>query len=307
MADYLERLRLRKEDVFARILFLISRATAHIRRAEQIEKVDDWQRVALWGAAGSCMAESAALHMLAGEPDPHAELSRAGQQYLLAGLPYGLMVESLFTPEDEIEDLLSSPFTEGWLREIDMMFEKAHEDSPSEIGKKTPPANLFAINQQVYLCMTIVSFPSLAEQHKDRLKLMIDRMKAHPNLPHGPQSQVLHVQLDIIEPAFDAMTNSMYEGRARAVNALKRLALHYAESIESAQRNEYLWKNLWSPVDYLDLEIVCAAKCVASAFSDVNLARIVDEESIAAIPLLLAPELRRRPRLNPQPTPRTRR
>jgi len=53
---------------------------------------------------------------------------------------------------------------------------------------------------------------------------MISHMRHHPNVPHGPQSQPLHVQLDIVEPVFEAIAFSAYDGHDRAVNALKRLA-----------------------------------------------------------------------------------
>jgi hypothetical protein len=292
MANHLERLRLRKRDVDARIHFLNGRAKAHVERAVAVEGRDDWQRTALWGAAGSCMAQSASLSMLAGSPDAYPELSRAANAYLIAGLPYGLIVEFLYAPSDRIEQLLSSFDVKAWLRDIDETLKKPPEGEP----EKVLPANLSAINQQLYLCMAIMSSPNMAMEHEGRLRLMMDQMKPHPNVPHGPQSQPLQVQLDIFEPVFDAMVHSVYEGRERSVEALRRLTLHYAESIQSAQHNEHLWTNLWSPVDYLDLEIVFAAKCVARAFPNVNLTRIVDEKSIAAIPLLLAfgPETRPR-------------
>jgi hypothetical protein len=301
MADHLERLGLKKRDVDARIHFLNGRANAHIRRAETGEASDDWQRIALWGAAGSCMAQSASLNMLASAPDPYDELSQAARAYLIAGLPYGLIIESMYASEDEMENLLSSSVVQAWLGEIDQTFEKSRIESPAGPTQRALPANLSAINQQLYLCMTIMSTPNIAKGNKERLKRMMNQMKLHPNLPHGPQSQPLQVQLDIIEPVFDAMANSVYEGWGRAANALRRLALHYGESIESARHNQYLWTNLWSPVDYLDLEIVSAAKCVARAFPNVNLASIVDEESISAIPLLVAAGPATRPR------PRTRR
>jgi hypothetical protein len=265
MADHLGRLRMRKRDVDARIHFLKGRANAHVKRAETSEP-DGWQRVALWGAAGSCMAQSAALNMLTGAPDPYAELNQAASAYLIAGLPYGLIVESLCAPEDGIEGLLSTSMVKKWLAEINQSFEDAYKERAEKTGQKVLPANLSTINQQLYLCMTMMRTPNLAREHKELLRLMIGQMKPHPNLSHGAQSQPLQVQLDIFEPVFNAMANSEYDGSVRAVNALRRLTSHYAESIESAQRNEYLWTNLWSPVEYLDLEIVFAAKCVARAF-----------------------------------------
>jgi hypothetical protein len=293
MADHLERLGLQRDNVDARIKFLSNRAKVHRRRAQTSEGVDDWQRTASWGAAAYCMAQGASLTMLAGSIDPAAELRQAAEAYLNAELPYGLIVESMSTGEGGIEDHRSSSLVEIWLGGIDRRFGKSRKEPMDDL-----PANLSAINQQLYLCMAAMSSARTARAYREPLKRMIDQMKPHPNVPHGPQSQPLHVQLDIIEPIFDAMAHSAYEGHDRAVNALKRLASHYAESIESAQHNQYLWSNLWSPIDYLDLEIVFAARCVARAFSNVNLPTIFDEDSIAAIPLLVAAGLdtRRRPR-----------
>ena len=121
-------------------------------------------------------------------------------------------------------------------------------------------------------------------------------MRNHANVPHGAQGQPLDAQLDIIEAVFEANVNSPHVDPAWAVNALRRLASHYAESIESARHNDYLWINLWSPVEYLDIEIMFAARCAAKALENLDLTSIFERDSIAAIPLLLADRPSRKPR-----------
>ena len=59
------------------------------------------------------------------------------------------------------------------------------------------------------------------------------------------------------------------------------------KSIEAAQRNDYLWNNLLSPVEYVNLELVFAATGVARTF-DLDLGSILPSASVAAIPLQLA-------------------
>jgi hypothetical protein len=297
MADHLDRLGLRKHDVEARVQFLKGRANTHRIRAEETDNLEDWQRAALWGAVGNCMAQSASLSMLSNELIHTSMLREAALAFLNAELPYGVMLESMASVEVGAKDSLSYSRVETWLSEIDQPSGDAAQPAREGIKRKDVPASLATINQRLYLCMGIMGSPDELRRHAERLKRMIDQMKPHPNIPHGPQSQPLHVQLDIIEPVFNAMIGrSTYEDRNRSVLALQRLAFHYAESIESARHNKYLWENLWSPVEYLDLEIVYAAKCIAKVFDDIDLATVVDPESIAAIPLLLAAEPRSRPR-----------
>jgi hypothetical protein len=281
--------------------FLIDRAKLHRNLANESVSQDSWKRTALFGAAGSCMAQAASLAILADEDNANSLLQSAAKDYLNAGSPYSLVIESLRASDDEIDGLLFNSPAGTWLREIDDAFRKPYkEDRKAEDRKATAergiPVNLSAPNQQAYLGMVMVSARKVAKEYQELLKRLIDRLRNHPNVPHGPQGQPLDVQLDIIEAVFDASVNSLHADPSPAENALRRLASHYAESIQSARHNDYLWTNLWSPVDYLDIEIVFAARCVAKAFENVELNSIVEPNSIAAIPLLLGAKPQSKPR-----------
>jgi hypothetical protein len=296
MADHLERLGLPEHIVASRIHFLIDRATHHRNRANETDSADSWKGTALFGAAGSCMVQAASLAILADKDNADLLLELAATDYQNAGSPYSFVVQSLRTSDNEIDGLLFNSRAGKWLWEIDSAFQEPHKEDRKATAERDLPVNLSAPNQQVYLCMVMASARIVAKEYQGPLRRLIGRLRNHPNIPHGPQGQPLDVQLDIIETVFEANVNSSHVGQSRAVNALRRLASHYAESIQSARQNEYLWTNLWSPVDYLDIEIVFAARCVAKAL-DVELRSIVESDSIAAIPLLLAA----RPQSKPNP------
>jgi hypothetical protein len=295
MADHLDRLGLRKDAVASRIRFLTDRANLHRNRANETDSRDSWRRTALFGASGSCTVQAASLAILAGEDNADFLLQLAANDYLNAESPYGLVVQSLRTPDDDLDSLLFNSPAGMWVREIDDAFRESYKEDRKGMAERDIPINLSAPNQQAYLCMALVSARRVAKEYQEPLKRLIHRLRNHPNIPHGPQGQPLDVQLDIIEAVFDATVNSLAADQSRAINALRRLASHYAESIQSAQHNDYLWTNLWSPVDYLDIEIVFAARSAARAFENVEMNSIVEPDSIAAIPLLLAPRPQSRP------------
>jgi hypothetical protein len=84
---------------------------------------------------------------------------------------------------------------------------------------------------------------------------------------------------------FQLSTDQVSEdSKSSAEQALRRLALRYHHSLETARRNDYLWKNLWSPVEYLDLEVVAAATFLARAAETEFVPEGLDLPEVAMIP-----------------------
>jgi hypothetical protein len=289
---YLERLGLPQDKVITRIRFLTDRAASYRKQADRDDTVDPWRRTTWQGAAGTCMVQAVALSLLAEDYETDRLLDLAASDYVNAGLPFGYLLQSLRVPDGEIDGLLFSAPVVNWLRALDEAARKQETHDRKTGPDNELPAYLSVINQQLYVLMVLTSAGKVKKEYQKLLKGLIARLRSHPNLPHGPQGQPVAVHLDIFETVFYAGLNPDHRDPSPALNALRRLATHYAESIESARQNQYLWTNLWSPVAYLDLELMFAAKCVARALNH-ELDGIVEPSSVAAVPLLLGSQANR--------------
>jgi hypothetical protein len=289
MADHLQRLGLDKSAVDARIRFLIDRANAHSNEAHEVEGEQNWRRIASFGAAGTCHVDAAALSMLAGHSADDL-LSQAAQNYLHAGHPYGMFLMSLRTWPDEEQNFIFNSLMSDWLERLERVAGEGDLHEERRGDEQTPP-QLLAINQQLYLCFAMISIPNVARDYRAFLRRMITVMKSHSNLPHGPQGQPLQTQIDILEPALNMILGDQPpKDINRPMQAISRLSFHYGESIEAARRNSYLWRNMWSPVEYLDLEVVAAAMCMGRASRNFHFQELARRDVHAEIPLLIAEE-----------------
>jgi hypothetical protein len=306
MASHLERLGLSELAVNDRIRFLVDRAEVHSKEAREFEDRHDWGRATKFGAAGTCLGEAVSLSLLLGH-NADDLLYQAAQNYLAAEHPYGLFLLSLGTrPEEAASQALNSPMQE-WFERLDRLISD-EKDSGVETRSRRPIApQLLSLNQQLYLCFAMISIPAVAQEYQSVLRRMMNIMQSHSNMPHGPQGLPIQTQIDILEPILNMILGEQRpRDISRAMGAITRLSFHYGESIEAARRNSYLWKNMWSPVDYLDLEIVAAAMCMGRASHNVEFGELANRDIHAGIPLLIAEE-RLRPPLRPRPRPTTRR
>jgi hypothetical protein len=294
--SYLQELGLEPETVLAKIQFLVWRADAHRTQAERSESPDRWARTALVGAAASNMAQAASLTFLTKDPDINL-LQRASMDYLKAQLPYGLLLDSLCSQDEQAYDGAITNMAAQWLSQVDDSYRKDEETSPDAMIQERLPGELSSINQQLYLAAALISSSEMADRYYEPLKSLLARLRSHSNMPHGPQGQPLAVYLDIYEPLLDYMKRP-YQDTQLSLEALKRLMTRHSESIESAMRNAYLWKNICSPVEYLDLEIVFAAKSMAHRF-ELQLDEVLDSENTSSIPIRIAMSLSRTLRPSP--------
>jgi hypothetical protein len=290
MPTFLEELDLSGEIVGRRIEFLAQRGELHREEAQSHER-EDWRRNALWGAAGSCAIQSAELALIAGN-DARSYIAQAGSDFSRAGLPFGLLLQVLAASEDDARGIVFNSRAGDWIWQIDAAEkESAGDHEPDRHFEQTAPA-LAVKNQQIYLCLAMVSVPDAAREYGEPLSRIIEGLGLHPNLPHGAQGQPLQVYLDIIEPAFTiARSQKFGEISSRQMRALFRLAVRYSESIEAARRNTYLWKNLWSPVEYVDLDVVTAAFSLARATKNREFLYADMHDLVANIPFQVALEL----------------
>jgi hypothetical protein len=188
-----------------------------------------------------------------------------------------------------LSSILNSPMN-YWLGLLDRL-SIAKERTEDEKDDVLAQSQLFSTNQQLYLCFAMISMPEIALQRRDFLRRMIGLMESHSNLPHGPQGQPLQTQIDILEPALNLILGEQRHGDvSRSMQAIARLSFHYGESIEAARRNDYLWSNIRSPVEYLDLEVVAAAVCMGRASRDIQFHELAIRDAYARIPLLIAEE-----------------
>jgi hypothetical protein len=290
MADYLERLGLRASAVISRIRFLTDRASVHTSEAHEVEDTQSWRRIASFGAAGTCLCQAASLSLLLGH-DADDFLYQAAQNYLLAEHPYGIFLMSFRTRADEAAGLLFNTPMRDWLIKLERSTADDKDSREERKDEEPVPPQLLSTNQQLYLCFAMVSIPVVAQEYRNLLRRMIKTMQSHSNLPHGPQGQPLQTQLDILEPALNMIVGERHSGDInQSMRAIARLSDHYGESIEAARRNSYLWRNMWSPVEYLDLEIVAAAMCMGRASRDVQFQELASRDIHAGIPLLIADE-----------------
>jgi hypothetical protein len=294
MTDYLEALGLSKDVVGQRISFLRDRSDEHRARATDADGMDnDWRQIALWGAAGTCAVRAAQLTLLVRHEDATRLLDQAASDYLKAGMPYGLVLQALSVPGDEAEKRMFESFASEYLEQVDAELRSAASDDEKrwEMDKgrsepKHPPSSAVrAANQQFYLCFAMAGGRGVASEYHDPLGRVIEALGKRGNLPHGPQGAPLHVYHDLLRYLFQLSTYQVSEdSKSSAEQALRRLALRYHHSLETARRNDYLWKNLWSPVEYLDLEVVAAATFLARAAETEFVPEGLDLPEVAMIP-----------------------
>jgi hypothetical protein len=223
--------------------------------------------------------------------------------YLKAGISFGFCL-AMLDPSETISDAQSVKLQAGeWIEELDRtrrdrtLDQGISVDDGESTGKSEPPSEfkfgLSAPNQQLYLCFAIVSMPEMVQEYRGALQRTIDYLRLHPNLPHGPQGQMLQTQLDIIEPAIEMarVGRGSHNVPFQARRALARLANRYAASIEAARRNTHLWTNLWAPVDYVDLELVATSVLLARASQNYGFFSDIVTDPIASIPFQIAAEI----------------
>jgi hypothetical protein len=280
MRDYLDQLTLSAETVSHRIHFLQARADTHFGAAR--ESADRRHHDERLGAMATCLTQMACLGLLKGNEDVATWLQEASNWYIGTDLCYGLFIGTVPGPKQPNVVECTHQFV-GRLQE-----QIPHRDSLE--GEPLALPEWFSPNQQLYFYLTQArksrwDVPtSLTQWTRHNLAL-------HANTPHGPHGVPIQVYLDLADALseFQKRVNTRNTG-INAIRPLQRLALAYHHSVEAARHNPYLWNNLWSPVEYLDIELVTLAALTAEAAGGVDILNdcMRPLPTIAKIPIEIA-------------------
>lgn len=293
--SYLEDLGLSANMVDARITFLFGCAHEHLEQA-RVDRpglgrrggqggsrsegdTDSWNKIARFGAAATLFAEAGQLalleggHKIQGDDGRRRGLKDAAEYYRKAALPYGLLLEAMRMPGEAAAKFL---FSEGRVadavRQIDQWYAQSRAripDTPSEEERKRLielPPELSEPNQQIYLCLAIVGVPVVGRELHQSVARVLDALRVHNNIAHGPHGLPLETYRDFAETLLAVNLGvAQTDIYGRSERALAEIAWGYQRSLQAARHNAYLWENFWSPVEYLDLELVACAAFLARA------------------------------------------
>lgn len=217
----------------------------------------DERDFALLVDAASALREAAMLALVSAPDQAPGLLRRSGRLFLEASVPYGVYLVALSGRVDEATDISFSVHLELALRSIEP------PDSPI-LGERTdtegsnPSVPSALPQQQLYLLLAGVASDILRSPRQDGLReLMARSPHRNSNLAVGALGLPTMRYWSAVESLMDeqgAPNPSSVPDETLAV--LEWLAARHADVVASAQVNDYLWRNLASPVDVVDLDLI---------------------------------------------------
>jgi len=216
-----------------------------------------------------------------------SSLRSAGRHYRLAGLPYGLLLETMTSP-DRGHEILSEPGLVDTLRALAPQITEEPRPGPVDdtgpyIGHEpslqtrgVPERGLrFAGDalahpiQQSYLILAFLGDPRSAVEHRNQIAAVLERLSVHGALPVGAQSAPLAIYLAVARGVLEG-TNGNVEARASMVSAFRTLGQAQAANIELARQDHYHWERILSPTVLVDIDQVLFAAMMARATGDLK-------------------------------------
>ncbi|MFJ6677466.1 hypothetical protein ACIQMJ_40755 [Actinosynnema sp. NPDC091369] len=240
-----------------------------------VSRDDPWRSAALRASAYRMAAQYAALV----DPTAAARLAfRASIAYLEAGLPFGAMVA------------------------VGLMGRRAAVTGALVDRIRAMTTGFSALDpvQRVYLLLTLVGHPVLADNFESAVPDVARNLAAHGLHPVGAHGVPLadHFELalalfrtgrrpDLVAPVDDVEGPEVFDH-------LVAIGRRRAAALRVAQGNDYLWRNAAAPVDLVDLEEVSMTGLILNRLGGRRWldSAIREEEPLVRIPLLVAQGLR---------------
>lgn len=190
-------------------------------------------------------------------------LLESAERYSALGTPYGYFLMAAADPE----------------RLASRIFEEGPQRMSLEYGDGARPLARAALGIPVQLAYFLLSLHArgvLAREFSAIRETAMTRARAHESTPIGPEGVPIKRYLDFTDfLAADTMQGIIDEEGVvrlaqRTVAGLAPLARQYAENIEQARANRYLWERLQAPVDVVDLDIAGMAALASGLASEMR-------------------------------------
>ena len=192
-------------------------------------------------------------------------LKRSASRYYRTGLPYGYFLSSLIAnSRDTMATLVEGP-TVSMLEAI-LNNERLDREDMGELGM----VSMRYPNQQVYLLLAFLSHREIANEFGNLIERAVESLDVHGTLPMGPQSVPLARYIKIAQLVWEihqSRGNISFSRILQGISPLLNITFRYQESIELAMRNRYLWEQMQSPVELIDLDSAGLVTLVAGALS----------------------------------------
>lgn len=292
----LQALQIDSETVSRSVKFFESygkRVAPSIARPSDVSSFRDWTD---GGTAATGLRFAAQFASLIEVEEARRLLNQAALLYVSLGVPYGYFLYASFVDRsDAIRSLSSDPAVQ-WLRRL-----SSHtlSDIPREPGRLDYVALSYPV-QQVYLFLAMTAHSEIWREFSSELGSLRKSLALHNGQPVGPQGTPARAYLRVGE-LLQHIHHHDTEARGQAVVELANLARRYEASILEAKENHFLWSQMQSPIDIVDLDVVGLTTMVDSALEQASMERLRLRESIfeqlsdiGRIPIDIGLSIRRR-------------
>ena len=281
----LESLEVDPETVWRRVEFFES---FQEKFGSRLERQDEWVRL---GTAATSLRFAAQFAAMVDARRARSIISAAAHHYAILGLPYGHFLWSCFLDKDDALGTLSGKPA----RQLDSLvshdLSKLEEPGPLELIALTYPV------QQTYLFVAMSTHRELSAELRSPLGSLEESLLAHEAQPIGPQGVPIHLYISLAH-LLQRIHERDGEARLQAISILASMGDRYGAAIEDARKNTYLWQNLQSPVDAVDMEIAGLALVVDRALREASLNPLDLEQDalrplspVARVPIVVALEM----------------
>lgn len=250
----IEILKLDEQLLRSRMDFLIAYADTEIEKAGR-NKQDEWEFA---GAVGTALVDAAQAAWFVDQNSFAGLLRRAAKFYISLGLPYGLFLLSLIAHDDELEDELQKTFGAFFLELISGA--KLPNIIPGDMGPLAQQAIHYP-NQRIYLLAAFLGHSQTAREKSGLIIKALKELEPFRSQPMGPQSAPLDDYLKIVKFSLVLQERQSYvanylseEKIISEIEPVIALGQRFAVKVEYGMENHYLWKQLLSPVELIDLE-----------------------------------------------------
>ena len=218
----------------------------------EAEQADEWNRTV---EAASSFRDAAMWSFLLSPQTALGYLAEAGNLYMRAGCGFGFFLSSI------ARSSTAGSAPEPWM---DMML-RLNQERPA-LSKNSVPEPMRHPQQQTYALLGLAGSVLVDREQRQ----MLDRMilnSAHRDgvVPVGALGMPIRHFWRLA-----AMLLEEDEGSA-VIRGIIPFLNRYADSVASAQANQYLWQNASSPVDIVDFDVLGIAVFASRKFGSKTL------------------------------------
>jgi hypothetical protein len=269
---------------------LATRATFYEHYATQLAETQGAAELVGWqtrAAVATAFRFAAQYALLVDAARARRLLRRAADAYLGLGLPYGYLLLAASEPREVSQRMFSD------------LNSRSHGNEPYASERPLASAADGHPVQLSYRLLVMSGNVALAQELPGEREALHRQLTAHRTAPIGAQNLSVGDYLTFADLltilTVDTSLGADVEPVADAVLvALTGIGTGYAEGIQRAQANTYLWRHQQSPVDIVDLDIVAMTRLASSALAShqIDLAQLTSREpTLATLPMYAAMEL----------------